>query len=212
MVRRQMRVFVHLAHGLDARVWAAKAQAGLVPGGSPYGYDHALRHGCQLSWSQDADESVFQFHTRRRLLRWLGFDLLHTWRNRGAILASDIVWTHREIEHLAVSLLLLGIPVHQRPRLIAQSIWLFDNWFRLPRWRRRFYAFLMRQADLSTTLSSENLRALRLALPEVRAQMVPFGICVESFTPRSPARARCDPERYRVFVPGNDRHRDWRTL
>ena len=37
----------------------------------------------------------------------LGFDLIHTWRNRAEMLRSDVIWTHTEQEWLSAALMLL---------------------------------------------------------------------------------------------------------
>jgi glycosyltransferase involved in cell wall biosynthesis len=209
---RPIKVFVHLPYDVDAANWTAEFQRGLAPDKSPYGYHHAESLGCQLHWSQDFDETALEYHLRRKIRSYLGFDFVHAWRNRRPILASDVVWTHSESEHLAVSLLFLGVANRPRPRLIAQSVWLFDCWSNLPGPRKQLYRFLMRQADVLTVLSSHNLQVARQVLPDLRSEMVPFGISLESFPMQPPVMADVGAGSIRVFSPGNDKHRDWLTL
>ncbi len=58
----------------------------------------------------------------------IGFDFVHTWCNRDAILASNVVWTRTEQEHLSVALLyMLRRREQNAPLLLAQSIWLLDK-------------------------------------------------------------------------------------
>ena len=58
----------------------------------------------------------------------LGFDFIHTLRNRDEILRSDVIWTHTEHEYLSVALLLLLKGRKASPALLAQSVWLLDKW------------------------------------------------------------------------------------
>ena len=60
-----------------------------------------------LNYAQDTSESAPVRFMRRGLKAALGFDFIHAWRNRHAILQSDVIWTHTEQEHLAVALVLL---------------------------------------------------------------------------------------------------------
>jgi glycosyltransferase involved in cell wall biosynthesis len=139
----------------------------------------------------------------------LGFDFVHAWRNRRGIRSADVVWTHTESQYLAVLLLLQARPRAERPKIIAQSVWLFDHWHRLLPPLRRLYASLIRQADVLTVHSPENLRVARRLFPECRSEMVPFGIRTDALLPRGP---RPFHRPVRVLSLGSDRHRDWTTL
>ena len=139
----------------------------------------------------------------------LGFDFVHAWRNRRGIGRAEVVWTHTESQYLAVLLLFQARRRTRRPKLIAQSVWLFDRWDRLSRPWRWFYAWLMRQADVLTVHSPDNLQRARELFPMCRSEIVPFGIRTEPIRSREPRKPHCP---IRVLSLGNDRHRDWMTL
>jgi glycosyltransferase involved in cell wall biosynthesis len=208
----QLKVFVLLGRGFGAEAWRTRYEQGLIPGiNEPlaYGYFRAQRNGVSIEYSQDAEERRLTALLRRMLCRVLGFDLIHAWRARTRILSADVVWTHSEREHLAVLFLLRLLRVVRKPFIIAQSIWLFDKWRQMWWIRRRFYTGLLRQADILTTLSPDNLRLLRQLLPDCRSELVMFGIKLEPVS--FPVRPRCN-QPLRVASLGSDIHRDWQTL
>ncbi|MET0382944.1 MAG: glycosyltransferase [Burkholderiaceae bacterium] len=209
-----MKVFVHLAHGTDAATWRARLADGRVLGvneDSPYGYALARDAGCTVEFSRDAPESRPLRVLRLGLRRLLGFDAIHVARNRRAIAAADVVWTHTECQTLAVLLLL---KMHRRgaarPRLIGQSIWLFDAWPGLSRPRRALYRWLLGNADVLTVHSPMNLAIVRAALPTVRSELVRFGIGSAAPLPARIPRTVGAP--IQLLSVGNDRDRDWPTL
>ena len=138
--QRKMNVFVHLAEEFGTRRWrkftTASHSSGIVDR-LPYGYYRAADDNCAIEYSENFDEWRAVRLGRLAARRLLGFDLLHAWRNRSGILDADVVWTHTELEHLAVVLLFLTVPRSRRPKLIAQSVWLYDRW-------RQFSACLAR--------------------------------------------------------------------
>ncbi|HEY1794627.1 MAG TPA: family 16 glycosylhydrolase [Stellaceae bacterium] len=209
---RPIQVFVHLARGFGADHWREKWGRGEIVGLNerlPYGYFWAEQEGCAVEYSQDAPESPLA-RLFRLGVRWLlGFDLIHAWRNRRGIGNAEIVWTHTESQHLAVLLLLWGRKPPRRPKVIAQSVWLFDAWPRLWAPRRRLFAWLMAGADALTVLSPDNLRQARALFPHQRSLMVPYGIAADGMIRRPPRRAH---RPLRILSLGNDRHRDWATL
>ena len=206
-----MRVFVHLAYGFDARNWNERYTRGSLLGINepwPYGYHHASDMGCALAFSQDHPEGLAGRGMRGVARLLLGFDLLHAYRNRAQLLSSDVVWTHTESQHLAIAALMLLLRPKHRPKLIGQSVWLFDRWSRAGRLRRALYERLMRQADALTFLSPLNAEIARDAMPGARVEFVFFGIRAEemvdaTFVPHAPLR---------ILSLGNDRDRDWPTM
>jgi glycosyltransferase involved in cell wall biosynthesis len=209
---RPIRVFVHLARGFGGDQWAAKWRRGEIVGlndSLPYGYFHAAEHGCTVEYSQDDPEGIFGRMLRLGLRALLGFDFVHAWRNRQGIRAAEVVWTHTESQHLAVLLLLRGSKGPQRPKVIAQSIWLFDSWSRLWPPKRWLFASLIADADVLTTHSPENLKRARALFPRQRCQLVPYGIKADRMI-RWQHRRPHQP--LRVLSLGSDRHRDWSTL
>jgi glycosyltransferase involved in cell wall biosynthesis len=142
-------------------------------------------------------------------VRWLlGFDLIHAWRNRSGIFNADVVWTHTESQHLAILLLLALRPQRRRPKIIAQSIWLFDRWPRFSPLRRLFYARLLSRADLLTVHSPDNLQRARELFPGIRSRLVLFGVRNDRL---DEVRHRPVPCPIRVLSLGHDEHRDWDT-
>ena len=206
-----MKVFVQLAHGTDARQWQARLADGRVLGvneQSPYGYHLAAQWGCDVRFSHDAPESRGMSLLRRGLRRLLGFDAIHAARNDRRLRECDVVWTHTECQTLSV--LLLRRWHGGGPRVIGQSIWLFDDWARL-RWPlRALYGRLLRDADVLTVHSPLNLEVARRAVPGARSELVRFGIGSATPLPQRAVRAPSHP--CRLIAVGNDRDRDWATL
>ena len=207
-----MRVYVHLAHGYDARDWERRWRSGELIGfnePSPYGYHHAASASTVLRFSRDAAEGRVGRLVRGGLRLALGFDLVHAWRNRAALREADVVWTHTESQHLAIACLLKAMPRPRRPRLLAQSVWLMDRWDGFGALRRALYRWLIAEAYVLTFHASLNRDKARALFPGKRCELLPFGICATYKQP--PKARRCDAD-LRVLAIGNDRHRDWATL
>ena len=118
------KVHVHLFYGADPRTYRKGENIGCL-----YGYHHAESDEFRLTYSQDGGENRVASLARRALKAALGFDVVHAWRNRAALLNTDVIWTHTEQEHLAAALILkLAGAQGKRPLLLAQSVWLFDKW------------------------------------------------------------------------------------
>lgn len=210
---RRIRVFVHLAHGFGAKQWQAKWERGEIIGLNdrlPYGYFWAQEDGCSVEYSEDRKEGPFGKLLRLGMRLLLGFDLVHAWRNRRGIIGAEIVWTHTESQYLAVLLLLQAYRRSRRPKVLAQSVWLLDQWSRLSRPRRWAYRKLIAQASVLTVHSPENLKLVRALFPMCRSEMIPFGVKAETMVSRDAGRAAHRP--VRVLSVGNDRHRDWVTI
>ena len=207
-----VRVFVFLGHGFGASNWTQRWKSGRIGGINerlPYGYFHAAGYGWTIEYSEDKPEHRLMKYGRSALRLILGFDLIHAWRNRKAIRAADVIWTNTEFEHLAALLLLCRCPRGRRPRVIAESVWLFDRWPRMLAPWRWLYRRLLSDADSLTVLSPENLRVARALFPGKPAEFIPFGIDAEAI---KPARPRPAHHPLRMLSLGNDIHRDWHTL
>jgi glycosyltransferase involved in cell wall biosynthesis len=209
---RDVKVFVLLGHDFGANSWERKFALGLIPGLNDrlaYGYFRASGRGWAIEYSHDRDESSLTRAGRLALRRLLGFDLIHIYRNRRRMFAADIVWTHTELEHLAV-LAFFRVSGHKyHPKSIANCVWLFDQWPRLSRIRQVLYCGLLRRSDVVTTHSPDNLRVARGLLPSVRSECVFVGTLThEMKKPRKTAVRRP----VHIVSLGSDMHRDWETL
>ncbi|QAY74678.1 glycosyltransferase [Agromyces protaetiae] len=209
------RVAVVLRHGLNPDRWRERHERGEVVDETPYGY-HLAGDEFDLVWSTDHAESGLARRWRSAVRKALGFDLVHVWRNRAIIAGADVVWTHTEREHLAVALLKRLRPNTYRAALLAQSIWLWDDWPDLPAARRALWSRLLPEAWIEVVHSRLNLERSRTAVPGRRTALLPFGThFATARMDRASAAAGAGAEasaRPRVLVIGNDRHRDWPLL
>lgn len=197
-------VHVHLSHGQGASTWRG-------PDRVPYGYHQAERLGCDLTFSHDHCESRFARFFRRSLHRILGFDLIYAYRNRDAMMRSDVIWTHTEHEHLAVLALLRWRSADRRPKIIAQSVHLYDVWNQLSPWKRSVNRRLMRSADVLTVHSKENLLKCHRIFPDRNCRLVPFGISLDDF-PMTIPNFNPAHGKLKIASLGSDMHRDWDLL
>ena len=199
-------VHVHLFHGADPQKYRKGENIGCL-----YGYHHAESPEFALSYSRDAAEGKPMRFLRRALKAAIGFDFIHTWRNRDAILSCDAVWTHTEQEYLSAALLLLLKGSKQgKPLLLAQSIWLLDKWRGYGALRRWVYRKLIARADILTTHSSVNAALVREYFGREATQVF-YGLNTQDFALNEP-RAWTPHVPLRVGAIGNDRDRDWTTL
>jgi glycosyltransferase involved in cell wall biosynthesis len=207
-----VNVFVLLGYNFGANSWERKHALGLIPGLNDrlaYGYYRAAGEGWAIEYSHDDEERLLAKYCRLVLRKVLGFDLIHVFRNRQRLLRADIVWTHTELEHLGVLALfkLIG-RWRRRPKVVANCIWLFDRWPGLSRVKRFIYRALLREADVVTTFSPENLKAAQRLLPSVRCECILWGALTNGLQHREAATHRP----LRILSLGNDMHRDWQTL
>ncbi|MEI6003210.1 glycosyltransferase family 4 protein [Paraburkholderia bengalensis] len=200
------KVHVHLFYGGDPRCYRHGENIGCL-----YGYHHAESDDLQLSYSQDTKESVPVRLARRALKVLLGFDLIHTLRNRDEMLRSDVIWTHTEQEWLSVALMLLIEGKREtQPLLVAQSVWLLDKWPNYGPLRRWFYRKLIARADLLTTLARDNAELCREYFDRDATQLS-YGLNTRDF-PVQQSKAWQPNTPLRIAAIGNDRDRDWETL
>jgi glycosyltransferase involved in cell wall biosynthesis len=209
---KSVNVFVLLGYHFGANSWKRKHALGLIAGLNDrlaYGYYRAAGQGWSIEYSHDYDEGSFTRFGRLALRKLLGFDLIHVFRNRRRMLQADVVWTHTELEHLGVLALLRLIGRRYRPKLVANCVWLFDRWPRLSRAKRFLYRSLLRDADVVTTFSPENLKVARKLLPSVRCECVLWGALTHEMAPHRKVAVH---RPLRIASLGNDMHRDWETL
>ena len=204
-----IRIFVHLARDKDVVNWQEQRRAGTLVGvndETPYGYGRAERMGCEVSFSRSCKEN-FAVKFFRLVIRVLtGFDFLHVRRQGKLIKKADVVWTHTESQFLAVAALTYWW--NKPPKIIGQSVWLFDHWYELSAVKRWFYRKLISKVDLLTVHSECNLAVLQKIFPQKKSALVLFGIPTESM--RAPIRRSIVP--INILSIGSDRDRDWHTL
>ena len=198
-------VHVHLYYGVDPSQYRQGENAGCL-----YGYHYAESDSMALTFSKDHPEGQILKKFRRGLKALFGCDLIHTFRNRAAILDADVIWTHTEREYLSVALLLMLTRRPDKPLLLAQTVWLLDVWKSLSLFKRVVFKKLIRRANLLTTLAYDNA-ALALKFWGREATVVLYGINTDDF----PLNAVPDwrpHEPLRIATIGNDRDRDWDTF
>lgn len=206
---RPMKIFAHLAADKDVTAWHEAWRNRTLVGvndETPYGYGRAARMGCVIDFSRTSRETLPAKVLRLGLRVVTGFDLLHALRQRRALLDADVVWTHTESQFLAVAAVVAF--ARRRPKILGQSVWLFDRWERLNPFHKWLFRRLMRHVDVLTVHSSENLAVARALFPDKRVLCVPFGIPSEQTT--APVVRRGRP--LHILSIGNDRHRDWECL
>lgn len=196
---RRIKVLIVLSYDQDPVRWRERFSRGETFDETPYGYQRAERE-FDVTWAVSHVESSLVRRVRHRLIRRLGYDLIHAWRNRAAIRAADVIWTHTEREHLAVARVDRG-----RTPVIAQSVWLWDEWGSFASARQRAVAALLRTHPIELTHSVVNRDASRAAVPGRAVELVPFGSAGIEVQ-------KMQTEAGLVVAVGNDRHRDWATL
>lgn len=212
MAKSPIQVFVHLAYGFGAQSWERHWKEGKILGINeplPYGYYRAGTMGCSVTHSRDRPEAAPTRFFRLGIRAILGFDLIHAWRNLEGIRNADVVWTHTESQFLAILLLLQRTPRARRPKLIAQSVWLFDRWHKFSALKQRLFSALMKQADILTVLSPENLAVAKRVFPDVRSELVLYGIVADA---KIAPTLRPVKKSLNIVSLGNDEHRDWSLL
>ncbi len=209
---RLIRVFVHLSVPYGAKRWQDSFKNGKLIGINdrlPYGYYRAAEDGCQIVYSEDKKENRLDRSFRLWMKSIFGVDIVHAWRNRKGIYDSDIVWTHTELQYIAVLILFQILFWKSRPKLIAQSVWLYDRWQDLGLMNRWVFSRLIAKADILTVLSPENLKVARTLFPHIRSEFIPFGINVDELAPLKKEKIH---HPVRILSIGNDPHRDWQIL
>lgn len=207
----EISVFVLLPRNLDPSAWALGYVSGGVSDASPYGYHHAEDDHFRITFSSASPCAGAQGLAERMVRRVLGFDIVHALRNVKSIRHAQAIWTHTEVEALAVcALKAMGI-IQKRTRLVAQVIWFADAWSSWGFVRRAIYKKLMQTgADVVTCLSTVNATRLSSILPCNDVRAIHFGVNPSAFPGGS--RGRTSVRRFRLLSAGGDRDRDWWVL
>ena len=206
------KAYIHLEYDLDVATWQQRYKTAHE---TPYGYHHLEEWGYSLAFSKSHRESKAANLLRRVGRRFMGFDLWHAWRNRGQMRKAEAILTFTEREYLGILLLRKLRTLPPSALLIANTIWLFNAWEELPRWKQQLYSWLIK-TDACTVLtfhSEENLRVARSRFPTMRSELVRFGISLDSFPLKPPTFAYEQGTRpLRLLSLGSDPYRDWETL
>ena len=147
----------------------------------------------------------------RVLRRVLGMNLGHVLNNADLINEADIVWTVMEQGYLGVLFAAKIGMLKRLPKMIGQTIWLFDNWARYSSPRRAFYKNLLSSLSVMTVHSEKYITVVRQNCPEVDVRLMRFGISSDRF-PIKPFVGRPANSKIKIFAPGRDKARDFETL
>jgi glycosyltransferase involved in cell wall biosynthesis len=207
--KHRTSLYVHLAYGKDIDAYRQDYLAGNQPDESPYGFHHAVDEGFEVSFSRDRLSHVGDF-IRRAVRKILQFDLLHAFANRHLIRRADVIWVMTEQEAFAVAFLIF-IGIVPKRTMIANAVWLLNEWPRKSRLRKWLYRRLSMYMDVLTVHSQDSLHAARRVFPDLRTELMYFGINTGLFEITQPSVVRQEGP-IRIFAPGNDRTRDWDTL
>ena len=168
--------------------------------------------GWRLIFATDRTEGRIAGLVRRSLREVLGFDLLHAWANRHRLRNADVVWTMTEWEWLALRCVGRILPRTRRP-VIANSIWLFNEWEHKGALRRALIRWLARGPGVLTVHSDRYVPIARAALPGIPVERMYFGVTLDAGeTGTLPVERVDDTRPIRVLAMGNDATRDWETF
>lgn len=204
---RRPLAYVALYHGIDAERFKREVAAGRNLDATPYGFHHAEEFGFDVVFASDAPRNP---RVARFLDRLLGFDLLHAWSNRRRAAQADVIWTITEGEGFAIACLMaLGL-LPRRP-IVCNVVWLLNNWQRGKFYKRIFYRRLARGISILSVHSERCLEVARRVLPQVRSELMYFGVSTETFRPRE-AGGSPPGAPLHVISLGSDKTRDWQIL
>lgn len=200
------KVHVQLYQGKDAERYRARYREGIEPDETPYGFHLAEEEGFDVTFSKDGPRNLFA----KVVNKLFDFDLVHAWRNRHAMSAADVIWTMTEGEAFAAAFLMkLGV-IPRRP-ILSNAVWLLNRWRSLTWLRRRAYKALADELAVMTVHSLECLPIAQRAFPNLRSELMYFGVNVAYF-PIAPPQLAASSEVIHIVSAGNDRTRDWDSL
>jgi glycosyltransferase involved in cell wall biosynthesis len=201
-----MQALALLRGHFDVSLWKEQFRRGLVADETPYGFHLAQGEDCNVVFGRPWGNSFLT----RAVRRILGFDLIHVWRNWDLVSSSDVVWTVTETEYLSV-LFIPWLQGKKPPKLIANNIWIFDQWKSLSPIRRALYGALLKDVSVIAVHSKQYIPIICRIVPDADVRLVYFGVSSDSF-PLTPPRQSREPGPLRIFAAGGDRSRDWETL
>ena len=202
-------VFVHLLYGMDVRSYQDRYSNGLEPDVSPYGFHLAERMGFDLKYSSERKGHYYNA-VRRRLIDFMGFDILHAISNAQDIRKSDVIWTMTEGEAFAVGLM-IGLKIIKKKPVIANAVWVFDKWESYSFIKKAIIKYSTLNLTILTVHSKKCLPVAARVFPKLKVRFQPFGINTDMFS-ISPPMYRERGRVIEVLSIGNDETRDWATL
>jgi len=199
------KVHVQLYFGKDAEQYRERFLAGDEPDETPYGFHLAEDEGFQVTFARDGKRGLIA----KALWKLFDFDVVHAWNNRRAMRDADVIWTITEGEAFAAAFLMrLGL-VPRKP-IISNAVWLLNRWSQMATLRRMLYRSLASEIAIMTVHSERCLPIARKAFPDLRCELMYFGINTGYFA-ISPPRTSNSLVTH-IVAAGNDRTRDWDTL
>lgn len=206
MSNRPIRVYAHIFFGKGIEQYSERYRRGLEGNRTPYAFHLANELGFTTTFSSDGANRM----PAKLLRRAIGLDIAHAWHNRTKIAACDVVWTMTENESLAIAMLMMLGLVPRRP-IISSSVWMVNEWKRIPEVRKRLVRRLSRYVDVMTVQSEKCLVLARTAFRGSDVRLMYFGTNTSLFR-ITPSVVEPQPDPIVILSAGNDRTRDWPTL
>ena len=202
-----MKVYIHSRREMDIVELRSAFKAGRIGDPGPYGLDNAEAKGLAVTYSRDRPVTKLSIY----LFKKLGFDFLHFLDNRKRIFEADVVWTMLEWEWMSVALA-QRLKIVPKVPIVANSVWLAENWRKIGRKKRLFYRWLM-MPHMELTVHSEGaLSYLGRVLPGTPFRLSKFGISNNAFPLVSPILRNTADRPIRIYAIGNDSTRDWQIM
>ena len=205
-----MKLHIQLSPELDSETTKRMFGNGLTPDPIAYGFNNAEKFGFELSFSKSWTNNSAYHVIRRAIIRALCFDVFHAAANWRQISQADIIWTMTDVEYLGV-LCVLKLLRNRNTFVICNNVWLWD------RLERRSSLFvwvvekILDRADVITFHSDAHRIKASKSYKRKRLHTLAFGISDQAFKLRAP-QLRPGQAPIRIFSPGNDRTRDWKSL
>lgn len=199
-------VFILMGTKFDKVRWAEEHRRGLHWDATPYGYGLAAEE-FQIAWSEPVDLPNFLLGFAAIVRRMTGLEIVHALGNLKRIVQAQVVWTHTEREYLPVLALMCLVPKKFRPKVVGQSVWLWDHWHHYSPVKRFILRRLLATLAFEIVLSRDNHRIAANAQITRPVRMLPFGT--------SAGDGHQNEEkvlRPLVLGVGNDRDRAWEVL
>lgn len=204
---RGASIFAHSRRTQGKKVVERRFAEDLEYEPAPYGFNLAASPTIKMAYSEDS----FPFTMKQSLINRLSIDPIHALANAWRMRRADAIWTILEWEWLSVSLL-QRLRIVPRVPVIANSVWLFQDWQKWSEKKRRLFRWLMTDNVVLTVHAKTSLDIARTALPEKDFQLSYFGVSTNAFPLMPPVPTQADSRPIRIYSIGHDRTRDWKAL